>query len=131
LSNEDLVRGYAAGSAPAAAGAPAQPRGTASGTVLNSVAKGVIAERLQGQDKDQQAAVQNRFVGGRAFFMKTNSWIDSEVQKKKADTKRVRLQFDSQEYFDFVKKNPNATGWLALGRNVQFVLNDTVYEIYE
>lgn len=43
----------------------------------------------------------------------------------------MRIQFGSAEYFDLVAKQPKALPWLALGQNVQFVLNDTVYDIYE
>jgi hypothetical protein len=45
--------------------------------------------------------------------------------------KPVRIKFGSSEYFDFVSKHPQAAPWLALGQKVQFVLNGTVYEIYE
>jgi hypothetical protein len=43
----------------------------------------------------------------------------------------VRLQFNSKEYFAFAATNAAARPWLALGNNVQFVIKDTVYEIYE
>ena len=43
----------------------------------------------------------------------------------------MRIQFGSADYFDLVDKQPKALPWLALGQNVQFVLNDTVYDIYE
>ena len=33
--------------------------------------------------------------------------------------------------FELQKKHPKAQAWLALGNNVQFVLEGTVYEIYE
>jgi Ca-activated chloride channel homolog len=135
LGNEDLLRGYA-GSGPAApnASSPAQP--FAAGGSLSTIAPTRVPQALAAKSgldeakKSGSTIAQNRFVGGRAFVMKTNSWIDSEIQKK-ADAKRVRVQFDSPEYFDLVKKNPQATSWLALGRNVQFVLGETIYEIYE
>ncbi len=73
---------------------------------------------------------QSRFVGGRTFFQNGAQWMDSEVQKQ-ANARRVRIQFDSSEYFDLLKKQPQAVAWLALGRNVQFVLGNTIYDIYE
>jgi hypothetical protein len=42
-----------------------------------------------------------------------------------------RLQFNSPDCFAFAAKNSQALPWLALGRNVQFVLDGVVYEIYE
>ena len=133
LGNEDLLRGYA-GSGPAAPNASSPAQTWAAGGVLNGIAPTragrVDSSTLDEARKTVSATLQNRFVGGRAFVMKTNSWIDSEIQKK-ANAKRVRVQFDSPEYFDLVKKNPRTTSWLAPGRNVQFVLGETIYEIYE
>jgi hypothetical protein len=77
-----------------------------------------------------QYAQQQKFVNNRGFFQNGNAWIDSEVQKQQA-AKRVRLQFNTPEYFAFAASNSAARPWLALGQNVQFVLNGQVYEIYE
>jgi len=78
----------------------------------------------------QQYAQQSRFVGGKTFFQNQTQWVDADAQKfEKA--KKVRMQFGSTEYFEFQKKNAKAQTWLALGNNVQFVLDGTVYEIYE
>lgn len=78
----------------------------------------------------QQYAQQSRYVGGRTFYQTGSQWIDGEVQKQ-TQAKRVRLQFESKEYFDFVKAHPKTLAWLALGKNVQFLLGETVYEVYE
>ncbi|MBI3191154.1 MAG: hypothetical protein HYZ36_00690, partial [Pedosphaera parvula] len=50
---------------------------------------------------------------------------------KMTNAPRVRIQFNSAEYFALAAKQPEARPWLALGQNVQFVLHKTVYEIYE
>jgi Ca-activated chloride channel family protein len=73
---------------------------------------------------------QGQFVNGRNFFLNNNQWVDSLAQKQN-NAKHVRIQFNSPEYFAFATKEPTALPWLALGQNVQFVLNGTVYEIYE
>ena len=73
---------------------------------------------------------QTRFVNGRSFYQNGEQWVDSEVQKA-PQARRVRVQFDSPEYFDLLKQNPKALAWLSLGRNVQLLLNDTVYEVHE
>ena len=73
---------------------------------------------------------QAQFVAGKSFFQNDQQWIDAAVQKH-PDAKRVRIQFGSAEYFDLVAKQPRALPWLALGQNVQFVLDNTVYDIYE
>jgi len=73
---------------------------------------------------------QSRFVGGVSFYQNGNQWIDAAVQKS-TEAMRQRIQFNSQEYFDLAAKVPQVRPWLALGRNVQFVWNKTVYETYE
>lgn len=73
---------------------------------------------------------QGQFVAGRNAFQNGNQWVDSLAQKQ-SNAKHVRIQFNSTEYFALAAKEPKSLPWLALGQNVQFVLNDTVYEIYE
>jgi len=75
--------------------------------------------------------VQNsQFVNGRNFYQNGSQWVDSQVQQSQ-QMRRLRLQFNSTAYFEFAATNAAARPWLALGNNVQFVLNDTLYEIYE
>jgi Ca-activated chloride channel family protein len=73
---------------------------------------------------------QGQFVAGRNAFMNNNQWVDSLVQKN-ANAKHIRIQFNSPEYFALAANEPKALPWLALGQNVQFVLNGTVYDVYE
>jgi Ca-activated chloride channel family protein len=82
------------------------------------------------KDRLVQYSQQTRFVAGKSFFLNGNQWMDSEIQKH-ANAKRVRIQFGSSEYFDLIGKNPVVSQWLALGDNLQFVLGQTIYEIYE
>ena len=69
---------------------------------------------------------QSKFVNGRAFYQNGSQWIDASAQKT---TKRERIQFNSEEYFNLLTKHPEAAPWLALGQNVVLTLDDTVYEI--
>src|SRR5439155_415154 len=89
-----------------------------------------LAARDDGKDRLLQYAQQNNFVAGKNFFQNDKQWIDSAVQKN-ANAKRVRIQFASKEYFDLAANNSKALPWLALGQNVQFILDKTIYEIYE
>jgi Ca-activated chloride channel family protein len=73
---------------------------------------------------------QGQFVAGRNAFLNNNQWVDSLVQKN-ANAKHVRIHFNSPEYFALAANEPKALPWLALGQNVQFVLNGAIYEIYE
>jgi hypothetical protein len=77
-----------------------------------------------------QYAQQSQFIGGKTFFQNDKQWIDSAIQRH-PDVKRIRVQFGSPEYFDLIAKNEKVLPWLALGQNVQFVLDKTIYEVYE
>jgi hypothetical protein len=77
-----------------------------------------------------QVAQQTQFIAGRNFFQNDRQWIDAAVQQVR-NAKPVRIQFNSPDYFAFAAKNPKALPWLAIGQNVQFVLDETVCEIYE
>ena len=76
----------------------------------------------------REYAQQCRFVNGRTFYQNGDQWLDAEVQKQTA-ARHVRLPFGSDEYFAFARTNLNAAPWLALGQNVQFVLQGTIYEV--
>jgi Ca-activated chloride channel family protein len=73
-----------------------------------------------------------RYAAGKNFTQNERYWIDSAVQTAEAaKAKRNRVAFNSDAYFALLAKEPKAAQWLALGRNVQFVLNGTIYEIFE
>jgi hypothetical protein len=99
---------------------------------LGGVSGSAPAAKPADRDKERlvQYSQQTQFVAGKSFFQNDNQWIDSAVQKH-PNAKRVRIQFGSPEYFDLIAKNSKALPWLALGQNVQFVLDNTVYDIYE
>ena len=79
-------------------------------------------------DRLMQYTQQSKFVNGRAFFQNGKQWVDTNAQNA---TKRERIQFNSEAYFDLLKKHPEAAPWMALGQNVLLALDDTVYEITE
>jgi Ca-activated chloride channel homolog len=72
----------------------------------------------------------SRYAGGRTFFRNENQWIDSGIQSM-PDAARRQVQLGSDEYFQLLGRHPEVRSWLALGRNVQFLLDQTVYEIHE
>jgi Ca-activated chloride channel family protein len=85
----------------------------------------------QSKQRLAQYSQQGQFVGGRNFYQNArNEWVDENVQKAQ-NAKRQRILFNSDEYFAFAAKERRALPWLALGQNVQFVLDDTLYEIYD
>jgi Ca-activated chloride channel homolog len=79
-------------------------------------------------DRLMQYTRQSKFVNGRAFYQNGKQWIDATAQNL---TKRQRVQFNSEAYFDLLKQHPEAAPWMALGQSVLLALDDTVYEITE
>ncbi len=77
-------------------------------------------------DRITQYTQQSKFVNGRNFFQNGKQWIDTSAQNM---SKRQRVQFNSDDYFNLLKKHPEAAPWMALGQNVLLALDDTVYEI--
>ena len=71
-----------------------------------------------------------QYVQGRTFYWNENQWVDHEIQKL-VDPRRIRIAFNSAEYFDLIQRRPQVLPWLALGQNVQFILDGVVYEIFE
>jgi Ca-activated chloride channel family protein len=110
--------------APAAPSSPVVARGGL------AAAKPAAAAPAQVTRQVVESTQQSRFIGGRTFFQNGNQWIDANVQKL-AQGSKVRVQFNSTEYFNLVAREPRVRPWLALGQNVQFTLGSTIYEVYE
>lgn len=93
----------------------------------------------QGKDrlsyKDSKGNLQNlsqqvKNVLGRAVYQQDKFWVDSELQKR--ETKNVkRIQFNSDEYFTLLNKEPETAQFLALGQNVRFYHKNIFYEVYK
>ena len=115
--------GFASGGIPAA-GAPGQG---ATGPQFFAPAKG-----NQPGGRARAVSQPMEFAAGKNFTQNERFWVDSDVQDAEAaKAKRTRIAFNSDAYFALLTKEPKAAQWLALGRNVQFVLDNTIYEIFE
>ena len=75
-------------------------------------------------------AQQSRYVNGRNFYQNGNQWIDARVQSR-AGARVIQVKFNSDEYFALMARHPDMPQWLSLGRNVQVVLGDVIYEIID
>ncbi len=85
---------------------------------------------VQSKERLVEYSQQTQFVNGKNFFQNGNQWIDPAVQQNQ-NARRVRIQFNSAEYFALAARQPKVLPWLALGQNVQFVVDNTIYDIYE
>ena len=131
-ANQSVARSYS-GVAPASpvVSSPTPAAGRASATMSLARKSGMASElraEANAASRVAQYAQQNQFVGGKSFYQNGAQWVDAEAQQLK-DAKAVKLQFGSADYFALLGKEPRAAQWLALGRNVQFVLGGTLYEV--
>ncbi|MCX5660660.1 MAG: VIT domain-containing protein [Planctomycetota bacterium] len=76
------------------------------------------------------AQQQVRVVNNRAFYQNGPQWVDSQVQAN-AKATRIAMKFGSAEYFELVKKHPEAAAWFSVDSNLQLVLDDKIYDITE
>lgn len=63
------------------------------------------------------------------FFQEPGGWVDAQIPQARP-LERVRVKFDSPEFFDLMHRCPYALPWALAARNVQFLCDATVYEIY-
>jgi hypothetical protein len=93
--------------------------------------RSVLADsKAKAKEDSAKLAELSQFAGGKTFYAKGDQWMDSEVQKQEKAT-RVRVKFGSPEYFGLIRKTPQALSWVSLGKNVQFVWEGKVYEIFD
>jgi len=89
-----------------------------------------VARNTQGYRVVRNYAQQSRVINSRAFFLNGNQWTDSRTQNAKVDS-HIKVVFGSADYFDLLKKHPDAGQYLALGNNVTVELDGKVYDIVE
>jgi Ca-activated chloride channel homolog len=83
--------------------------------------------------KTVQDAIQNqqtRTIRGRTFYQNGSQWVDALAQTKQK-AQRQQVKFNSEAYFDLMRKHKDAAQWFSIGRNVQVLIEDTVYEIVD
>lgn len=78
----------------------------------------------------QNYAQQVQVVNGRAFYQNEKVWTDSTAQAKPALRQRM-VKFGSEEYFVLLRMQPEAASWLALGSNVDIVVDDMLVSVRE
>jgi Ca-activated chloride channel family protein len=85
--------------------------------------------RADNAKKAEAVSSETRFVGGRAFYRNGEAWVDSDLQKAANSQTPIPLDFGSAPYFALLRKHPEIQSWIALGPNVQFVLQGQAYEV--
>ncbi len=69
-------------------------------------------------------------VRGRRFVQRGKQWVDEAVESM-PQARRIRVRFDTPEFFKLLLKQPELLPNIIGARNVQLALGDTIYEIYE
>lgn len=70
-------------------------------------------------------------VKGRAMYNNNNEWVDADIAlNTNKNIKTNRVKFNSEAYYKLME-NEEAIAFLALGRNVRFMMDNQVYEISE
>lgn len=87
------------------------------------------AQAKQGASR-MNVAARTKNVQGRAVYQVGTNWVDSAAASAKNQSVR-RIRFASADYFAFLSRQPQASQFLALGKNVRFVLEGQIYEVYE
>ncbi|MBI5774669.1 MAG: VWA domain-containing protein, partial [Verrucomicrobia bacterium] len=129
LSADSAVRNYSGVAATAPSG-NLYVGGTFTATPASPALTPAIRAKADATQRLANLTQQNQFIAGKNFFQNGAQWVDAEAQKL-TNSKPVRVQFNSKEYFALQAKHPEAAPWLALGSQVQFTLKGALYEIHE
>jgi Ca-activated chloride channel family protein len=84
-----------------------------------------------GESRNLGESISN--VRGRAVYQNNNNWLDANIALNAAENNNLktnRIKFNSEAYFKLMQKE-GANDFLALGKNVRFMLDSEVFEVYE
>ncbi len=84
-----------------------------------------------GESRNLGESISN--VRGRAVYQNNNNWLDANIALNAAENNNLktnRVKFNSEAYFKLMQKE-GANDFLALGKNVRFMLDSEVFEVYE
>ncbi len=97
---------------------------------IQSEAVDNVYEDAEGEPLDLASDIVH--VHGRAIYLNQRQWTDSNVQLEQySQLPTRRIQFNSTDYFELLKEEPESRNFLVLGRNVRFQLNNEIIEVYE
>lgn len=100
-------------------------------TTLNDLKQG--HDRMAKKDKegkvlDDNVQGQYQMIDGKIVYQTAKAqWVVPAIAKSKQ--KATVIEFGSLEYFDLVGKEPKASSFLTLGKEVQFMVDQQVYDI--
>jgi Ca-activated chloride channel family protein len=69
-----------------------------------------------------------KYVGGKAFFLRKDFWIDSEYLEGQPT---IVFEFGSEAYFDFLLKHAEFGKYFAIGKNLIVSMGEQAYRVQE
>lgn len=68
-----------------------------------------------------------KYVGPKTFYLQGGTWLDSTFDPETMDP--VKIEFDSQAYYEFLAARPSWGAYFALGEEVIFVDQGEAYQV--
>ncbi len=84
-------------------------------------------QALQTQEQLADTAITVKQVKNKTFHLKDGVWIDTA---HKTEAKTTKFEFGTDSYFELLKKEPELTKYLAIGKHVIVSYKGTSYEIH-
>ncbi len=91
------------------------------------VAESEKLQALQTQAQLADTAITVKQVKNKTFHLRKGVWVDTA---HKTETKITKVEFGSDTYFDLLKKEPEISKYLAIGKHVIISYKGTSYEIH-
>jgi hypothetical protein len=70
-------------------------------------------------------------VEGHGLVQPGKTSVDTDAENLPRNSARIRVRFDSRQFFELLIKYPKTLPYVKSVRNVRLALGNTVYEIYE
>ena len=108
----------------------AQPANAKLGRLSAAESKVAESERLQELQVQEQladTAITVKQVKNKTFHLRKGVWVDT-THKPETETKKI--EFGSDAYFELLKKEPDLSKYLAIGKHVIVSYKGTSYEIH-
>lgn len=96
-------------------------------SVGRQVEESLKLQARQTQAQVAETAVTVQQVKNKTFHLQDKVWVDSV---HKPETKTKKIEFGSDSYFKLLKKEPELTKYLAIGKQVIVCYKGTCYEIH-
>ena len=75
------------------------------------------------------SSVQTRTVGGKTFYLRGSTWVDSDVELDVFSGRTVNLTARSAEYFALLAREPGLARVMSLGDEVTVLWRGTLYKV--